>query len=701
MAEPLDPLRVLLVEDTEADRLVVELALRAMPTHRVHWVHAARLADVAAALSGGLPDIVLCDLTLPDSDGIATYAAVQALVGDRPVVVQSALDERQMGLAAIRAGAEDYLLKGHFDDDRLHAAMRYALERHKMRAQLRESEARFALALQGAQDGIWDWDLAAERLWVSARWLELIDAAGEARWIAPEAWFERIHPDDQDAFGQAIADHAGGSTSHLAVECRVMREGGGFGWVHIRGVATRDAHGRARRMAGSMTDIGERKLYEYRLLHDTLHDALTGLANRALCLDRIGQAMERARRRKDSLLAVVFLDLDRFKAVNDAFGHAAGDALLVAFGRRLRPLVRPSDTVARLAGDEFCLVLEDMNSASDSQAVALRVTEALAAPFEVEGHKIYVSASLGIAHYDGSQERAEDLLRHADLAMYRAKPRGQARYRTSDFRVHKRAVQRLELETDLRQAVTSRKLAVHYQPIVDLHNSTTVAVEALARWRADGRGDVSPADFIPLAEEMGLMVPLGRQVLEDAVLATSLYNRRRPWQPIRVSVNVSPHQFADPDWLGSVQHAIERAKIAPTQLALEITEGVFLRDWQDAAAKLQEVRKLGVQVYLDDFGTGYSSLAQLRRLPVDVIKIDRSFVAAIHENEADRAIVRALAELARGLNVTMIAEGIETQRQLDWLLDLGVRFGQGWLFSRPVARLEEVGEAFPALLASA
>jgi diguanylate cyclase (GGDEF)-like protein/PAS domain S-box-containing protein len=694
-------LRVLLVEDTDADRLVVQLALSTLPGTAVQLAVATSLAEVPAVIASLRPELVLCDLTLPDSDGLATYQCVQALVGDVPVVVQSALDEHRMGLAAVQAGAQDYLLKGTFDDERLHAAVRYALQRHRAEQALRRSEARYALALAGAHDGIWDWDMRQEQVWVSSRWLELLGRKEPARAITPEEWFARVHPDDEMALGDAIANHAGGITAHLSVECRLLQEDGRFGWVHIRGLATKGPDGLPQRMAGSMSDITERKTYEHRLLHEALHDALTGLANRALCLDRISHAMERRRRRPESLLAVVFLDLDSFKKVNDTFGHAAGDALLVAFAKRLRPLVRPTDTVARLAGDEFCLVLEEMADASDAQRVKDRVTVALKEPFEVDGHTVYVTASMGIAWYDGTQENAQDLLRHADLAMYRNKPHGQPRFRTSDFRVHVRAVARLELETELREAVEARSLSVHFQPIVDLQTTRTVAVEALARWRAGSRGDVSPVDFIPLAEEMGLMVPLGRQVLEDAMLSAASYNRRRPWQPILVSVNVSPLQFADPDWLQSIERALDRSCLDPTKLALEITEGVFLKDWRDAASKLDQVRNWGAKVYLDDFGTGYSSLSLLRRLPVDAIKIDRSFVAALHEHEADRAIVRALSELARGLGVNMIAEGIETQRQLDWLLDLGVQYGQGWLFSKPLSRLDDVADAWPQLLASA
>jgi diguanylate cyclase (GGDEF)-like protein/PAS domain S-box-containing protein len=434
-----------------------------------------------------------------------------------------------------------------------------------------------------------------------------------------------------------------------------------------------------------MRDASHRRLADEALVHSALHDPLTGLPNRALLLDRLGHALARASRNPGQT-AVLFLDLDNFKVVNDSLGHLAGDLLLIEAAHRLQASVRAADTVARFGGDEFAVLLEGVCDADEAVAKAEALSNALRQALEVDGREVRPDVSIGVALSGGGGDQPDDLLRRADLAMYQAKAAGKGRCAVFEPSMQARADARLELETGLRQALDRDEMRIHFQPILALESGRITGFEALVRWARPGRDLVPPAEFVPVAEDTGLIVPLGQWVLAEAC------HRLRVWQTryqeaadLSVSVNVSPRQLRHPSLVGDVARTIRVNGLQPGRVTLEITESALVQDAEETTRVLHELKAIGVQLAIDDFGTGYSSLSYLQRLPVDMLKIDRSFVNGLGENERDDAIVRGILELAGTLQLTTTAEGIETDTQLATVRRLGGASGQGFLFARPLA----------------
>lgn len=446
------------------------------------------------------------------------------------------------------------------------------------------------------------------------------------------------------------------------------------------------------------SDLTLKRQTQEHLLYSTLHDALTGLPNRSLFTERLRHAMRRAARHPDDLFAVLFLDLDRFKDVNDNLGHFAGDELLRAVARRLEACIRPEDTVARLSGDEFAILLESITDTSDAGRVAERIEEALSFPINLAGAEVTTSASMGIVTSSMSHDQPEQLLRSADMAMYRAKAAGRARYEMFDRAMHTDALERLRLETDLRRAVEQGEFLLHYQPVVSLRTGRVTGLEALIRWQHPERGLVHPVDFIPIAEETGLIVPIGKWVLLEACERIKGWQEAYPRkEPLTMGVNLSVKQFGQPDLIDQIITAIETTGVAPGSLQLEITESAIIDKGRAAISILSRIRELGPQVYLDDFGTGYSSLSYLHGLPIDAIKIDRAFVSSMDTDDKNLRLVRTILTLAEIVGVRAEAEGISTSEQLRELRALNCEQGQGYLFSAPITReaVEEVLAANP------
>lgn len=418
--------------------------------------------------------------------------------------------------------------------------------------------------------------------------------------------------------------------------------------------------------------------------HAAFHDSLTGLPNRAMFTELLKAEIESSKRRDNHMFAVLFLDLDRFKNINDSLGHTHGDLLLVAFAERLERTLRPVDTLARFGGDEFAILLSGMTDATDAVRVAQRIQDELTKPFVLDKNSAFATASIGIALSSSGYERPEDILRDADTAMYRAKENGKARYEVFDHGMHAKAVSRLQLESDLRHAIEQNEFCVYYQPIVSLQTGRLSGFEALVRWNHPRRGLVSPADFIPVAEETGLIVPIGQWVLNEACAHIRQCQIESPsHRSLSLSVNLSARQVAQPDLLDRIKEALETSRLNPHYLKLEITESVVMENAEAAALMFKQLRALGVQLSIDDFGTGYSSLSYLHRFPLNYLKIDRSFVMRL-TTDNDNAIVRTISTLARNLGMEVIAEGIETEEQHQQLKLLGCEYGQGFLFSRPV-----------------
>ncbi len=676
-------LKVLMIEDDPADAGIFRRLLEGREA-RCSVEHSDRLAAGLERLAQGGIDLVLLDYSLPDGFGLDAYRAIATAAPAVPVIVLTSLDDDEVAVAAVAEGAQDYLTKGRTDARLLARATRYAVERHRAERELRASEERFALAVQGANDGLWDWDVAARSIYVSPRGERVLGFEPGELGGSPDEWLARI---DQPARSRLLAVVASGpdrGEQHFAREHRMRRRDGGLVWVLTRGVVVRDAAGRVHRIAGSLTDISARKRAEEQLLHDALHDGLTGLANRTLFLDRLKQATAELERDPDAGFALLFLDLDRFKTVNDSLGHSVGDALLVAIAGRLDTLMRPTDTVARLGGDEFALLARDVKDGADAAHIAERVQIRLAESFVIDGHEVFASASIGIALPGDREASADSLLRDADLAMYRAKAAGRGRYEVFDLELHHAAVQLLRLETELRRAVAARSFVMHYQPIVRLDTGRIVGFEALTRWQHPERGLVAPEHFIALAEETGLVVPLGWLVLEEACAQARDWQNRYPADPpYFMSVNVSGKLFAQEAAVEQLLEILERSGLPPESLRLEVTENVVLDHGETVMERLRQLRAFGVELSIDDFGTGYSSLSYLQRFRYDSLKIDRSFVGGMEADDS-RAIVETILSLASHLGIGVVAEGVETAEQLARLRVLGCPLGQGFWFARPL-----------------
>ena len=546
---------------------------------------------------------------------------------------------------------------------------------------------------QGITDGWWDWDLAANTVNFSPQWKVMLGYRPRELTSAPEEWFNRVHREDRDQLKAAIDAHLEGRIPHIENEHRIERRDGSFANMRCRALAFRDSKGKPVRITGSHTDITEQRAFE----------ALTGLPNRASLIERLGRALERARAGEGSLSAVLFMDLDRFKNINYSLGHHIGDQLLKAVAGRLRSCLRAQDspqrlgtTVAHVGADEFAVLLEGIKEVNDAVRVAKRIQEELQAPFDVEGHEVFTSTSIGIAVSSPEYERPEDLLRDADTAMFRAKALGKASYVVFDAGMHVRAVSLLKLETELRRAVQREEFRVHYQPIVLLEDGKIVGLEALVRWQHPDGELLYPKDFLAVAEETGLIVGIDRQVVRDVCKQLRSWTAQfRRATPLTVSVNVSGVQFLRPDMIVEIDRTLRNYGVYGRSLKLEITESVIMEHARYAADMLQQLKALDIKLSIDDFGTGYSSLSYLRRFEIDTLKVDFSFVSRIDTDEESWEIIRTIVTLGNNLGKDVVAEGIERGKQRELLLALRCKYGQGYFFSRPVD-----AEAATALLAA-
>jgi diguanylate cyclase (GGDEF)-like protein/PAS domain S-box-containing protein len=566
-------------------------------------------------------------------------------------------------------------------------------QQRSIEERLRESEERYALAMKGTNDGLWDWNLKTAQVYFSPRWKAMLGYEEHEIGSTPDEWLNRVHSDDIAALQSAIASHIESHTDHYEGEYRILHKDGAYRWMLTRGIAVRGADKSLNRLVGSQADVTEKKRIAELLVHDALHDALTRLPNRTLFVDRLQNCLSRAKRRKDYQFAVLFLDLDRFKVINDGLGHVMGDKLLVELASLLSSCVRPEDTVARIGGDEFTILLDGIEDISAAIRVAQRIQTALTVPFALGGQDIYTSASIGIALSASGYNHPEELIRDADNAMYRAKSTGKARHQVFDSSMHAHAIALLQLETDLRRAVERREFRVHYQAIRSLATSEITGFEALVRWQHPQRGLVYPVDFIRAAEETGLIIPIGWWVLNEACRQTAEWQKSIPEaQPLTINVNLSSNQFAQHDLPLQVKRVLEETGLSPASLKLEITETVVIENPEAAGEMLRQLRALGVKVCLDDFGTGYSSLSYLLRFPIDTLKIDRSFVSGIGSGTENASIVKTIVALAHNMGMDVTAEGVETREQMLHLQHLNCENAQGYLFSKPVSAESAFGQ---------
>ena len=645
-----------------------------------------------------LPAVVLLDVVMPGMDGFATCLALRRLpAGARvPVLMMTGLDDTASVNRAYESGATDFVTKPIAWPILPHR-VRYLLRSRQAFEALARSEERLAEAQRLAQLGHWDWNLEGSEVHRSDELLRILGVRRDQ--FPPEyrALLPLLHAEDRDLLLAALSA-ALERAQPYSLECRLLRADGSVGILHEQAVVTCDAAGKPVRIHGTTQDITERRRNEERLRTLALYDPLTGLPNREFFREQFGHSLAHAERIGRSL-AVMMLDIDRFKRINETFGHGAGDQLLKEVGARLAQTLRDADYVtradfvpadqnlARLGGDEFTIMLASLARPEDVAKVARRILEMVACPIMLNGEETVVTASIGIAVYPADGADTDTLLKNADSAMYFAKEQGKNNYQFFSSTMNARSFQKLSLENGLRKALERDELRLHYQPKVDALSGRISGVEALIRWQHPDLGMVAPNDFIPLAEETGLIVPIGEWVLHTACAQLARWHAAG-YAGLTVAVNMASPNFAQQDFVETVAAIIRGAGVAPEAVEIEVTESVLMQDMKATIAKLTALKASGVRLSVDDFGTGYSSLAYLKKFPIDTLKIDRSFVRDVIGSREDSAITSAIIALGQSLGLEVVAEGVETAEQAAFLRHKGCHLMQGYLFGRPVPAAE-------------
>lgn len=553
---------------------------------------------------------------------------------------------------------------------------------------LKQSEQRYALAVNGSNDGLWDWDLTTNKVYYAPQWKVLLGLSKDEVGDRPEDWFSRITPDCLTRFHDDLNRHINGDTERFDIELEVQHADGSTRWMLCRAAAVRGEDGKAVRIAGSMVDITDLKFAQNELHSMAHHDQLTGLANRLLFTHRLDHAIAKAKRSPGYQYAVLFLDFDRFKVINDSLGHSMGDRLLAGMAKRIRANVRDVDTVARFGGDEFVILLEDIQDEAHAKALSARLLNNLAEPFDFDACEVVSTVSIGVVIGSDNYHSADEMIRDADAAMYQAKAGGRDRYCLFDYQMHAQAVRRMSLEQDLRQCDFDEQFRTYYQPLIDLESGEIAGFEALLRWEHPAHGQVQPGEFIAIADETGLIVELGLWVLVDACKQMVQWRSQfSNAQEMSINVNLSRRQLLHVDIIKTIQNALESTGLPPSALKLEVTEGTVMDNQNSVVSVMEQIRELGVQLAMDDFGTGHSSLSCLHQFPIDQLKIDRGFIVNMQDHREFAAVMDAIITLAHFLRLEVVAEGIENADQLTQLQAMDCKYGQGFYFAKPMPSL--------------
>ena len=686
---------ILLIQDDPADaRAVCEALTNSRDgSFQVEWVRCysaglERLATDGKQLTDGIA-AVLVDLSLPDSHGIETFDRLFRAAPQIPILVLCASQDEDIAKLAVQHGAQDYLLKARLDSYLLPKALGSMVERAANAEALFEEKERAQVTLNSIGDAVMSTDIRGHVTYLNAVAESLTgwSRGGGSRTVRLRKCSESSMPPlakpCRIPWRWRLREN---KTVGLTPNCILIRRDGVESAIEDSAAPIHDRRGEVTGAVMVFHDVSTARALSLRMSYLAQHDSLTDLPNRILLNDRLNQAMALAHRHQQQL-AVLFLDVDRFKHINDSLGHAVGDRLLQSMAQRLLGCVRKSDTVSRQGGDEFVILLSEVTHAQDAAVSAEKILMALSTPHRIDQHDLHVTASIGIATYPDDGTEAETLMKHADFAMYHAKDNGRNNYQffTPDMNV--RAVERQSLENGLRHALERQEFVLHYQPTINLETGAIVGVEALIRWRHPQRGLVPPAQFMPVAEECGFIVAIGRWVLREAC------RQARAWQdaglpPIRIAINVSAAELRDKDFVAGVSAILTETGLEPRYLELELTETFLMQDSTSTAAVLQALKDMGVQLALDDFGTGYSSLSHLKRFPIDTLKIDRSFVRDLTTDADDASIVSAVISMGKSLHMRVVAEGVESREQVAFLHEQSCPEGQGYYFSRPMVAKE-------------
>ncbi|HEY9648374.1 MAG TPA: EAL domain-containing protein [Chroococcidiopsis sp.] len=712
--------RILIVDDVPENLHLLSSAL-INAGYEVRGVVTGTMAKLAARSAA--PDLILLDIRLPDLSGyeVCQHLKNDPRTSDIPVIFLSALDDTLDKVQAFRVGGVDYITKPFQLEEVLvriqtHLALQRAkieirelnagleqrvqrrtaeleqtnrqltqeiAERQHAESALRESEASFRLLAESMSDLVCLHQPDGRYIYLSPSCENLLGYTPEE--LMGRSPYEFFHADDVE-YIRLEAHQPMLRGNPVSTTYRFRKKSGDYIWLETLAKPIVNEQGDVIQLQTASRDVTERVLVQAQLTHDALHDALTNLPNRALFMNQVEVALKQAIHRSDYRFAVLFIDLDRFKLVNDSLGHLIGDQLLVAIARIIESCLRPNDIVARLGGDEFTILLDDTPDVITVLKIVDRIQSSLHTPLVLDGHTVFTTASIGIVFGPQHYERGIDLLRDADTAMYRAKEAGRNRYEIFNHAMHLQAMQRLHLENALRQAIARQEFVIHYQPIFELKSQTLTGFEALVRWQHPERGLVYPNEFISVAEDSGLIAQLGKNVLHQACQQLTQWQKHYPnARHLSISVNISSQQFHQPDFIQQLDEVLALTQLNGLHLKLEITESMLITDLDTISQLLTCIQQRQIQLSIDDFGTGYSSLSYLHRLPINTLKIDRSFVSQMNANDLDsQEIVRAIVSLAHALGLDVIAEGVETLAQLEQLHGLDCEFGQGFFFSKPI-----------------
>jgi len=675
---------LLLIEDNPGDARLLREMLNEQESHSTKLTHADCMSQAEKYLAENAFDLILLDLGLPDAQGLAAVQRARAAAPRIPLVVLTGLDDESLAGQALQEGAQDYLIKGQIETRGLLRALRYAIERKVMEEALFVEKERAQVTLNSIGDAVVCTDISGNITFLNLVAEQITgwswkDAAGQT--LAQV--FRVINATTREAIPDPMLMAIGqDQTVHLPSNCILTRRDGFEIPIEDSVAPIHDREGQATGAVIIFRDVSAARAMAIQLAHLAEHDFLTGLPNRVLLNDRVNQAITLAQRRTKRL-AVLFLDLDGFKHINDSLGHSTGDKLLQSITKRLVDCVRGSDTVSRQGGDEFVVLLSEVEQAEDAAITATRMLHSVAKAHFIDQHDLHVTTSIGLSVFPDDGLDAETLIKNADTAMYQAKENGRQSYQFFKPAMNVRAVERQSIEESLRRALERQEFTVHYQPKINLKTGVIAGAEALIRWRHPVRGMVSPGEFIPVAEDCGLILPIGNWVLREAC------KQARAWIDaglplLSMAVNISAMEFRDENFLKGTFKALEETGLDSRCLELELTESVLMKRAESTQSILKALREIGVQVAVDDFGTGYSSLSYLRKFPIDALKIDQSFVRQITTVPDETTIVTAIISMGRSLKLRVVAEGVETPEELAFLQAHECEEAQGYYFSRPV-----------------
>jgi diguanylate cyclase (GGDEF)-like protein/PAS domain S-box-containing protein len=685
MTKAILPSKILLIENdpAAAEKIRAELPAAGRGSFELEWVR--QLSEGIGRLSKRGIAAVLLALSLPDSQGIETFDKLLTAAPDVPILILGVNANEALAKEAVGRGAQDYLLPDHLDSYSLTRALCNAIERKAVEDALYVEKERAVVTLNSIGDAVLCTDISGKISYLNLVAETMTGWCREEAIGKPLAEVFRIidgptRKTARDPMEMAVEQNR---TVGLTVNCVLIRRDGFECAIEDSAAPIHDRGGRVIGAVIVFHDVSAARAMTHQMTHSAQHDVVTNLPNRLLLNDRISQSIALARR-QNRPIAVIFLDLDRFKYINDSLGHAIGDQLLQSVSKRLLASVRGSDTVSRQGGDEFVILLSEIAYPEDAATSANKILHSLSAPHSIEGQDLHIDGSIGISVYPEDGADAETLIKNADTAMYHAKENGRNNFQFFKVEMNAKAVERQSLEGSLRRALERKEFLLHYQPKVNLETGEITGVEALIRWRQPDRGLVPPSQFVPIAEDCGLIIQIGRWVLREAC------RQARAWQRaglplVPITVNVSAVEFRDKGFVESVRTTLSETGLEAQYLGLELTEGVLMEDAESTATVLQELKLMGVHLAVDDFGTGYSSLSYLRQFPIDVLKIDQSFVNQITADPEDSSIVSAIISMGKSLKHLVVAEGIETQEQRAYLQAHRCAEGQGYLFSRPLA----------------